>query len=237
MDIIPKYVNDSWINFIENENNIKVLQDVRNRIGNDFYPKNDEVLRFLETDLNNAKCVLMGMDPYKQGYKDLDQVLPVATGRSFEVRSLSSWNDKVNRSLMNILKKIYCIYNNCNDVSITKVRCDINNGEFDILQPSELFNNLEDQGVIFLNSSLTLIPNVSGSHMKYWKDFMDLVIIYMTDVNPDMKWLLFGVDAQNRVKDFVKEENCIYAKHPVSNSFVKGESFERVREIKWNGLK
>lgn len=44
MDIIPTYINDSWNKFIENEDNINVLLEVRKKIGNEFYPKNNEVV-------------------------------------------------------------------------------------------------------------------------------------------------------------------------------------------------
>lgn len=100
--------HESWNDFM-NENTISILNTIEEKIKDvDYYPRKEKVLRFLNTDLNNIKYIIVGMEPYPS----FDNVnnCPQATGRSFEVSEIlgKDWNYKIKQSsLRNILKAIY----------------------------------------------------------------------------------------------------------------------------------
>ena len=53
-----------------------------------------------------------------------------------------------------------------------------------------------EQGVLLLNTALTLIQNEIASHLELWKEFTDEVITYINDnANPSV-WILWGSKAK-----------------------------------------
>ena len=55
MSIIPKTWHESWDDFM-NIKTINELKKIEKEIGNNFLPKDENVLRFLQLDLNAMKC-------------------------------------------------------------------------------------------------------------------------------------------------------------------------------------
>ena len=106
-------IHDSWSNFWDNEDNkakkeVKKIFNEIDKDDKDYFPKKENIFRFMQNDLTQIKCIIIGMDPYPSCYKKNDECIPNATGRSFEVASLESWQDKINqKSLINIIKTIY----------------------------------------------------------------------------------------------------------------------------------
>ena len=178
----------------------------------------------------------MGMDPYPSQFELDGKIIPEATGRSFEVKSIrgKSWSSKFKQSsLRNMLKAIY--FNETNKkLSLDEIRCLIEDGSFEILPPGEWFDDLESQGVLFLNATLSVIPGKPDSHRKVWTDFMNELIVFIDKKNP--KWLLWGDKAQTRALPLIKEENAFCAVHPRIASFVDENPFKNVPEINWTGI-
>ena len=230
--MIPTTWDKSWNDFM-NEEHISMLNDIEKKIGSNYFPEDKNVLRFLNFNLDNVKCVIVGMEPYPTSYFVDGKEIPVATGRSFEVSSINSWDEKFKQSsLRNILKTIY--YNETNTLkSLDEIRTEIKNNEFKIAPPKNWFDNLENQGVLFLNATLTVKKETVDSHTKIWKDFIEELIKYIDKKNP--KWLLWGNNAINRVSPLVN--NTITCVHPRIASFVNENCFKEVKEIKWTGLK
>ena len=107
MFIEKEKIHKSWLDFftndIENE-----LENIEKQIGDNYFPSKENILRFMQLDLNKVKYIIVGMEPYPSSYIENNQVIPEATGRSFEVSSVKSWNQKFKQSsLRNILKTIY----------------------------------------------------------------------------------------------------------------------------------
>lgn len=229
-----KIYDNNW-NFItsEREHELEKIYDaVRNSC--EFFPIEDNVLRFLKADFNNLKYIIVGMEPYPSSFEKEGIIIPEATGRSFEVASINSWQDKFKQSsLRNILKTIY--FNDTGTIkSLSEIREEITSGDFKILKPHEWYDDLENQGVLFLNASLTVEANNVGSHTKLWDDFMKSLIEYI-DKNSSAKWLLWGNDAKNRVYDLVNHENCILSCHPRLAKFVEENCFQYTKDINWKG--
>ena len=76
MSIIPNNWHPSWDVFMTDET-IEQLKQIECKIGEsvkDYFPKDENVLRFLHTDLNNIKCIIVGMEPYPS-FKEKEQSL------------------------------------------------------------------------------------------------------------------------------------------------------------------
>ena len=174
------------------------------------------------------------MEPYASSFTDKNgDKIPVATGRSFEVANVNDWQQKFKQSsLRNILKTIY--YNDSGKIiSLEQIRQEIAVGNFTVSRPHEWFNRLESQGVLFLNASLTVEPGKPDSHTALWHPAMDIIIRYI-DESANVKWLLFGKLAQERIIDVLGDvENLYMCCHPRLPAFVRENIFQFVNEINW----
>lgn len=103
-------------------------------------------------DVDNVKVIWLGQDVYP--------AKGVATGRSFEVGGLNDWSKPFRQvSLKNIVRLIhknhYGIIDYKDIKKFSNIQKEIKNGTFQIKSPNYLFETLEDQGVLFLNTSFT----------------------------------------------------------------------------------
>ena len=236
-NFIIKNCHKSWKNFIERKDIQEELDKIYDAIGDNYYPNNENVLRFLSNDLNNLKCIIVGMEPYPTSFERDGKQIPIATGRSFEVELLrgQDWNYKIKQSsLRNILKTIY--FNETNEIiSLEEIRKKINSKEFKILEPTDWFDSLENQGVMFLNATLTVQKEKVDTHTKLWKYFMDELIKYIEENNKNVKWFLWGDKARQRVFPLIDENKAIICMHPRLASFVKENPFKEVKNVNWLG--
>ncbi|MFW5501313.1 MULTISPECIES: uracil-DNA glycosylase [unclassified Maridesulfovibrio] len=223
-------VHESWRGFFTLPRMME-LDRISSSIGKDFTPNADKVLRFCETDLSNMKVVILGQDPYPQ--------MGVATGRAFEVGDIKTWTElKRNASLVNILKLLHKNYLQAEDVEgIAKIRTDIESGKFPVLPPKKLFNHLEEEGVLFMNTALTCQLENPGSHTEIWRDFSSALLQYIQQKNASAKWLLWGKDAQE-FASFVPEAQKKTSYHPrlfnkTPGSFLGENHFVDCPEINW----
>ena len=233
-DISLNNIDESWKNFFKYDV-IELLEKIESQIGMNYYPAKENVLRFARTNLDDVKCVIVGMEPYASSFLRNGEIVPQATGRSFEVASLKnkSWDEKFNQSsLQNILKAIY--YNETGEIkSLHEIRQEIDDETFMILPPSKLFNNLEMQGVLFLNATLTVAPGATDTHTAYWQEFMNRLINYID--REDIKWFLWGNLAKNRVCPIISKGDCVLACHPRLPGFVTDNPFRFEDRIAWTG--
>lgn len=229
--------HSSWNEFFTNNNfNAKEeLNKIEKLIGDNYFPNSKNVLRFMKLDINKIKYVIVGMEPYPSSFEKNGVIYPEATGRSFEVASLSgkTWNDKFKQSsLRNIIKTIY--YNETNEmIDLESLRNKISNGEFVLSNPTDWFDNTEKQGVLWLNATLTVQSYKVDTHKKYWNNFMEEAISYMIKVNPNLKWVLWGQPAKERVLHLVGEEKCICTMHPRLVGFINENCFALMKDICW----
>lgn len=201
-----------------------------------YFPYGENVLRFLHMDFSTLKYVIMGMEPYPTAEWDREtgRCIPEATGRSFEVASLKgkTWASKFKQSsLRNILKTIY-LNETGQKKSLAEIREEIESGSFVISDPTDWFDHMEEQGVLFLNASLTVQPYKVGSHRKQWEGFMTDLIDFISK-NSEAKWLLWGNDAKTRVGDAVPAEKCIISCHPRLAEFVDMNCFQYADKVNW----
>ena len=200
----------------------------------DFFPRADRVLRFAQVDPTALRCVIVGMDPYPSHTVSADgETVPEATGRSFEVASVTDWGGKYRQaSLRNILKSIY--YLERGEVpTMETLREELGSGSFPILPPRQWWDSLERQGVLFLNASLTVVPDRPGTHSDLWDAFMTDLMSFIAQKAPNAVWLLWGAVAQNRVPPDVTNKIC--SQHPRLPGFVTECPFASLPDIRWLG--
>ena len=73
---------------------------------------------------------------------------------------------------------------------------------------------LAEQGILLLNTSLTVRQAKAGSHAKIWQKFTQLLLENLTEETKNIIFLLWGNHAK-KYKQFIKNEHIFYeATHP-----------------------
>tara|TARA_Y100000590_G_C15687865_1_gene1002296 strand:- start:809 stop:1489 length:681 start_codon:yes stop_codon:yes gene_type:complete len=115
-------------------------------------------------------------------------------------------NIKIPPSLRNILKEM---------------KSDINS----IIQTSD-FTYLAKQGILLLNSALTVREKSPSSHIKIWKSFTDNIINYISNNCSKIIFVLWGTYAKNKSKLIdTKKHYILTAHHPSPLSANRGGWF------------
>ena len=174
------------------------------------------------------------MDPYpSHTVNTVGETVPEATGRSFEVASVNDWGAKYRQaSLRNILKAVYYLERG-QVPTMEQLRAELADGSFPILPPHDWWNALEAQGVLFLNASLTVLPDHPGTHTQYRDSFITELMTFLAQKAPQAVWLLWGNVAQARVPAAVTNKIC--SSHPRLPQFVTECPFADVPAIRWMG--
>ncbi len=239
MKILPERIHESWDKFLDDET-LDELKEIQDKIGQNINPEHQNVMRFLQNDLYAIKVVILGQDPYPEKGR--------ATGRSFEVGDLKSWNDKFRQvSLKNIVRLIHKNYNNIEDYNdikkFSEIQKEIISKKFNILSPKEIFECWEKQGVLMLNTYLSVESGKSGSHIKIWDKFSRKLLEFISTENKCIKWFLWGKQAESASQHIVCGKKYI-SRHPMmcsskyEDDFLRNNCFkETMNEINWLGKK
>lgn len=242
MSIIPSKWHKSWDNFMT-EDIINLLKEIESKIGNDYVPEEKNVLRFLQRNLDEIKCVWIGQDPY---YTMYDENKYVANGAAFWPNDLQSWQQSFSqKSLQNIIRLIYKNYNNITEYKDIKpyseIKKEIENNSFNILPPQQWFKSLENQGVLLLNIYLTTQKGKGNMHQKIWRNFSEKLLKYISTYNKQIYWFLWGKEAQSK-KEFIENGFIYESNHPTfcsikyENDFLKNNCFNDTKHIiNWLG--
>lgn len=140
---------------------------------------------FMECPFNALKVVILGQDPYPN---------KLATGIAF-ANPINTV--KISPSLKVILNSIDKYYN------------DLISGEFSI----EL-QYLCRQGVLLLNSALTVIADSPGSHSIIWRSFIGSLLHNISIYNKDIIFVLLGKEAQSFKPYLHKQSSIVECGHP-----------------------
>ena len=90
-----------------------------------------------------------------------------------------------------------------------------------------------NQGVLLLNSALTVQMNKPGTHYDIWKDFLVYLIDQICAKKEDVIFVLMGKQADT-FKAYIKEPFMGNGDHPViSVSHPASAAYQKARE--WNG--
>lgn len=189
--------------------------DIDNKI--DYAQKNNEVnlailpkpdlvfSAFNHFGIDELNVVIIGQDPYINKEQ--------AMGLSFSVPK----GVKLPPSLKNVYK---CIENTC------EITMDFENGDL---------TNWAKQGVLLLNTTLTVFEKNSNSHKKIWKGFSLDLLKYISDNTENVIFMLWGNDARklNKVIDSNKH-HILEHTHPSPLSrktFLECNHFQKANKI------
>lgn len=235
--MLPEKISPSWDGFLTEEI-LSMLEAITNQIGQNYTPAREKILRFLTRDLNSAKVLIIGQDVYFQP--------GVATGRSFEVGGLKSWEEPFRQvSLKNIIRLIHKTYRGITRyqdiLKFSQILAEIRDQSFPLLQPPQLFDSLEAQGVLFLNTYLTCELNKPNSHRQFWEDFSRRLFGYISVQRPDLHWFLWGNEAISKA-GYIQRGILSCSRHPMlcsekySDDFLKSSCFkDTMKIINWLG--
>jgi uracil-DNA glycosylase len=216
----------SWEPLLDDRTRL-LLTSIEVAVGPDCLPVSGSILRFLKTDVNRLQVVILGQDPYPAP--------GAATGRAFEVGGLKSWSDPFRQvSLKNIVRLIWCANHGIrpferNDEygripTFSQIRVELKENHFALAAPDRLFQSWEEQGVLLLNTSLTVSAGNPGAHKEAWLPFTRLVISFLARVRPDLTWFLWGSHAQAH-SPFLGTAQAYRSRHPMLCSPAYADDF------------
>lgn len=166
---------------------------------------------FRECGPKDLKIIILGQDPYPQP--------GVFDGLAFSNGNLKG-GGRISPSLASIFKEI----------------------NRDIYDDVDHYNNPDlvrwaNQGILLLNTALSVVEYTPTSHGKLWEPFMKELIARLTEYNTGLIFLLWGSHAQ-RYQKFIKNilnHHIITAGHPSplnrTNLFFGSSVFSRTNEL------
>ena len=204
-------INREWDNLLENELNKDYFKDLLNQLEKDYREKT------IFPDKNNIFKSLQNTN-----FNDIKVVIigqdpyhgkGEAMGLSFSVPN----NIKTPPSLRNIFKELN------NDLNINNINNDL--------------TNWSKQGVLLLNSILTVEENKPLSHKKYnWELFTNNIIKLINDKRDNIVFILWGNYAKEK-KSLItnKTHYIIESNHPsplsANRGFFNSKPFSKTNEF------
>jgi uracil-DNA glycosylase len=195
-------MESSWRNQLKEEFNqpyfeelVKFVKSEYAAHPNDIFPKGTEIFKAFEAcTFDKVKVVILGQDPYPTKGH--------AHGLCFSVEPDVH---PLPKSLNNIFKEL------ADDVDIS----DKKNGDL---------NSWSNQGVLLLNSVLTVRSGEADSHSgKGWEQFTDAVIQKLNQNKSNIVYILWGSKAQKKAANVDAEHNLILkSPHPSPLSSYRG---------------
>lgn len=172
------------------------------------YPPADDIFNaFHFTPLSEVKVLILGQDPYHNVHQ--------AHGLSF---SVPSDQQEIPPSLQNIYKELQ-----------DDLGCSVPNHGY--------LKKWADQGVLLLNTVLTVRAHQAGSHQgKGWEQFTDAVIQAVNAQDRPIVYLLWGKPAQSKAGMLTNPKHLVLkAPHPSPLSAYRGffgcKHFSRTNEF------
>lgn len=202
-----KSIHSSWQQlFIGQETLLKQLKIINDTLVHQINDEKAEVFPcpydltfncFNLCHLDKLKVVILGQDPYHANKNE-------AMGLAFSVPTGTT----VPPSLKNIFKEL------SNDIP-----------NFTVPENGDL-TGWSKQGVLLLNTSLTVIQKNPGSHMSLWKPFTSQIIQLIANNTKNLVFILWGQHAKAYISLIPKEYHLILeASHPSPMSANNGGFF------------
>jgi uracil-DNA glycosylase len=165
-----------------------------------YYPLKKNLFRAFELcPLSQVEVVIIGQDPYHSTDNDGE---PTAQGMSFSARRYSTIPPSLNNIFKEIKRSLPDEIHSLNHADLTSWAL---------------------QGVLLLNTCLTVRPGVANQHKGWWVSFINEVIRAITAVNPTCIYVLWGNEAQTSVGAMLGSKNEILStSHPSPRSAYHG---------------
>jgi uracil-DNA glycosylase len=150
------------------------------------YPPQDQIFNAFSMPVSNINVVLLGQDVYHGEGQ--------AMGLAFSVPPTV----KIPPSLVNIFTEL--------SKEFPERKYQFKHGDLTKWSINE--------GIMLLNSALTVKQSAPLSHIKKWEKFTDAVIQYILDNNKLCVFLLLGNYAKNKTKIIQDDARCVKGVHP-----------------------
>lgn len=194
-DDLKKMMGEGWFNALKGEFEKPYMNKISETIksdlakGNEIYPPMPLIFNaYRLCPIEKVKVVIIGQDPY--------HTPGVAHGLSF-----SSKENKTPPSLRNIFLEIH---------ESLKIQT-----PFQEYFKSNDLTSWALQGVFLLNTSLTVIKGLAGSHSKIgWQEFTTETIRVLNNTGDTKLFLLWGKHAQELRKNIGFQHRVLEAPHP-----------------------
>lgn len=194
---IANNIPAKYLKFFNDEKIKQILQKISQELVTQakqvpIYPLMEDVFRAL-VGSEKPRVVILGQDPYHNS-NEADEWTPgSAVGLSF---SLPPKTEYINPSLKSIQAEV--------------ARCG-----FKVDKSSGDLSAWASQGVLLLNSTLTVRQGSPGKHAKYWYSFTEKLLEYLSETY-NLVWILWGSHAQAFESSILnRERQClIQTSHP-----------------------
>lgn len=222
-----QFINYEWKEFFDkNKNELNII--FNKTLQSKVFPKKKNIFKVFEyLSPKEIKVVILGQDPYINSEIIEGKEVPQAQGLSF---SVPKSHKTIPPSLKNIFKEIKNSYPDFKH----------KNGN--------LKKWVKREKIFLLNSALTVLPGKSNSHQKFWENFTDNVIKYISDSNENVVFILMGNNAKSKYSLIDTEKHIVLTSvHPsplsASRGFFGCDIFKKanielskkgIDEINWN---
>jgi uracil-DNA glycosylase len=175
-----------------------------------WYPSANDLYRAFElTPLSAVRVVIFGQDPY---HSVSPSGAPTATGLAFSVRP----SDPIPPSLRNIFDEVRRSY----------PQTPISSGDL---------SGWAKQGVLLLNTSLTVKPGQPNSYVSVWMPLIVRIISAVLKANPRCIFVMWGGEAK-KMMEFLSGTNLVLtSSHPspfsVGYGFKGCGHFARINDL------
>lgn len=209
--MLGKVIGDSWVPILQKEFDSEYLQKLAKwisytRNSQTIYPESDDVFKALQLcPHGQVKVVILGQDPYHNG---------IADGLAFSYKNGQRADDR-KQSL---------------DVILDEIEEDCYSG-FNVNRDYQL-DYLAKQGVLLLNSVLTVFRGKPGSHKGLgWERLTQRILIsQLADFKSKKVFLIWGAEAKKVMDEAIYQAELeyafawtnhliLYAKHPASDLY------------------
>lgn len=162
------------------------------------YPERDNVFKaFRLTPFKDVRVIWLGMEPYNS--------INNAVGVSFAINPAKHY---IPPSLQMILTELESSY----DKGL-------------ILDFDYTFESWAKQGVLMLNTALTVEKKKAGSHIELWKPFTKEVFNLLNTYHTGLIFVLLGNEAKKYKSMIGVNHHIVEAPHPASECYSRGSGF------------
>ena len=177
---------------------------------------------------DDVRCVILGQDPYP--------CPAFSTGRAFEAGNVAEWRElnKMFSVSVRVFMQQICAARTGDASYATafsqwpRLLADIEAGKVDLEPASELAGRWVVQGVLLLNSSLTLTrfkvevdPHQARGHVPLWRPLIQAVLRHLLARGTPLVCIGFGdVAAENLTAAGVPPKGLILRQHPAKGDAV-----------------
>lgn len=191
---LKERIHNSWHPFFkEQKDTIIQISNTLSKEKTEIFPSPKNIFRAFTYDLNNIKVVILGQDPY--------HTPSIANGLAFSV-NVPHYSAP---SLRNIVNSIEEDFGESMRITEAKSKKDYR---------KVWGHHQAEQGVMLLNTALTVQRGMPNSHRHIWPEFIKTIVSYLDKTQQDLVWVLWGNNAIKLVDEIAPQALSIKSSHP-----------------------